>query len=264
LTFNRQEDGLRLGCLTIWPPTTSESRCSIFEDLADLFGAEYSHEAVRLFKEALGQDGVSGRVSVDAEAGHVAIFMGKAIAVDVALAILTRARADLARPSDDTISAARREIAAWKKPTPRPWKAGDFFSFRLRDGAFAFGQVLADLVVNARAGARQPTCVLLEAHATAGQMALETLASLRPLAILHVSQDHLDSGRWVVMGNAPPVLPAYEGPCGHPFQRGGISWDGLEELAHAWFGLAPWNAYADEDYLDRYLLPGVLRPNRRP
>lgn len=42
---------------------------------------------------------------------------------------------------------------------------------------------------------------------------------------------------------------------------GSRSWDGLAELARAWFGHAPWNAYADEDYLSQHLLKGVTRPS---
>lgn len=62
------------------------------------------------------------------------------------------------------------------------------------------------------------------------------------------------------MGSLKPLADPYKGPCGHPSEVGGRSWDGLEVLANAFFGLAPWNAFAKETYLDGFLLAGVGRP----
>ena len=80
------------------------------------------------------------------------------------------------------------------------------------------------------------------------------------LAVLHVNEDHLTAGEWPIIGHLQPMAEPYSGPCGHPFKTGGRSWDGLETLANAYFGLAPWNAFHKDDYLDAFLLPGVLRP----
>lgn len=82
----------------------------------------------------------------------------------------------------------------------------------------------------------------------------------KPISILHVHDVHLNDGTWKVIGNIKAILPPGSGPCGVRGAVGSIDWDGLETLANAWHGLKPWNKYYKEDYLDRFLLKGVTRP----
>ena len=92
---------------------------------------------------------------------------------------------------------------------------------------------------------------------------MEAALRSRVLSILHLGSDCLDKGTWRVVGKAPPRAAPDSGPGGKMFEVGSTSYGSggvLQDLAEACFGLSPWNAYADQNWLDSMLMAGVKRP----
>ena len=246
-------DRVALGAVTVYLPDASEPACWCSTDLAALFGVATSADAVTRLREAWRQRG-RGRLDLDAEADAVLVRAGKdAIIAAVVLIQELAGRALDAGVVDDT----RRALRAYRRPAARPWRVGDVFTIPLPDGSSGFGQVLWEDTFAAGSGVRAPTCALLDHRATGGVPELLELVTAPTVAILHVASRHLDRGTWRVVGNHPPVDDPFAGPHGRPGTPGAVSWDGLEVLAAAWFGLTPWNAWAVP--YERSLLPG-----RRP
>jgi hypothetical protein len=248
-----------LGAVTIRPPSTNEARCSLFEDLAGIMGVETNEEAVERLETGWLR---RGHQPLDIDGGDTALILaGQDVIVEVALLI-----DELAAPSHrgnvtpEEVARVRGTVSAWTQPERVPWAVGDVFAIPLADGTFAFGQVLWEYDFGRNSTMRAPTCLLLGHRASTSAAETATLLASPAIAILHVSSENLDLGRWVVVGRAKPARRPFSGPCGRPDAVGSTSWDGLEILANAWHGLAAWNDYGRDDYLDRFLLRGISRP----
>lgn len=242
-------ESIELGFLTIDLPTASDARFHVMHDLAGAFGLEFNADAVERLRAAWKAGGRRGRLGIDHEADFVFVDAGRDAILEAAVLIHELAGKPLP-PAE--VELARAALARRRRPKAKPWRVGDLFALPLGDGTFGFGQVLGDW----------PSCSLVELRAPSPAATPEAVLAARRLAILHVQRRSLDDGRWIVVGHASPAVDPFSGPCGHPYQVGGISWDGLEELAGAWWGLTPWNRYDREDYLDEYLLAGVGRSPR--
>ena len=251
------EDSIQVGLLSIELPDVSEARCHLMHDLTELFGVETNQDALEHFRVAWREAGHKGRLDLDCESDFVFIYAGRDAILEAAALIHTLAGKPL--PAAE-LAAARAQLRAHKRPKPRRWNVGDVFAVPLIDGSLGFGQVLWEQDFAAGSGLRAPTCALFELHASAAPGDLDEVVTSRTIAILHEPSRALDSARWQVLGNRPPANAPFSGPCGQPGKVGAVSGDHLEQLANAYHGLAPWNAYYKDDYLDFYLLPGITRP----
>jgi hypothetical protein len=246
-------DAVRLGAIEIVLPTAGEPNCYIFHDLATLFGDDYNSEALDRFKAEWKKRRKRGRLDLDCEADAVAIYGGREAILEAATIICELATPNVARPSRDEIEVAR---TALKRPPRVQWQVGDVFAAPLVDGSFAIGQVLWEMTFAKGFQGRAPTVALFEHRTTSPAVVnLDDAITARTLAILHVQSDALDIGTWRVLGRRLVVDDPHSGPC---TSRHGLrtSWDGLEILANAWYGLTPWT----DRYLDDFLMPGVKRP----
>lgn len=257
---------IRLGELEINLPGVSDPSCSIVHDLAGLLGLEFNHHAEEQLKRAWVRGAQSGVLDLDHEADSVSIHAGRDAIVRVAVLIHELADPPLVLDPAE-VERVRKLVRRHRRPKPYAWRVGELFQVPLADGRYCFGQVLWEQDFAAGSKLRAPTCTLLEhvtAHA-AGPDALpsdtlEEILTARTVAILHVGSDHLDSQRWKVVGWHEPMDDPFSGPCGTPGKAGCVSWDGLETLANAYWGLQAWNPFYRDDYLDRFLLAGVERP----
>lgn len=249
--MSNQHQSYVLGSVKIHGPTASEKRCSIFMDLAELFNAECTSDAVEILKSKWKESGKKGKLDIDAESDYVSILTSKSAIVDLALLIndISSIKYEL-----NNVNEVRKIIKGWKQPEPYAWEIGDIFTFQLNNGTFAYGQVLDKTYYNA------PTCLLFSYKSEEVEKDIKTVINSKPISILHVQADHLNDGSWKVIGNTKVVLPPGSGPCGARGSIGSIDWDGLETLANAWHGLKPWNKYYKEDCLEKFLLKGVARP----
>jgi len=246
---------LKIGVLTIRLPDESKSTFRLKHDLAQVMGLEYNHEAMSLLKKALGDESLSNeQIEVTHEADAVYVETPKANHMARALEVLLRvASAGALGYSAEDISDATKAMNRHVRPPATPWKVGDVFAISMADETFGFGQVLGKHL-------EQPTCALFDARADRPLADIEEVVTSPTIAILHCDAKHLLSGRWQVIGNAPPVNDPWSGPCGH--RSFGRTWGGLGELAEAWFGLRPWNGLSDAKFYEGFLLPGVKRPEK--
>ncbi len=250
-----------LGRIRIWLPTASQSKFGIFMDLATEFGLEFNRDAETKLREAWRASGARGRLDIDAESDRVSILAGRDSILEVATLIqhltVPSRRTSLSRQD---IEQVKRVIRVHKRPPRVSWKVGDAFSIRLRDGSNAFGQILWESAPASSQSLRAPICALFDYRAGQDLVQTASLLKTRIVTVLHILGQELDDGRWPIVGTGELAADPFSGPCGRPGEVGSRSWDGLEEIANAWFGLAPWNAYFKDDYLDGWLMPGVRRP----
>jgi hypothetical protein len=246
------QDFYVLGAVEIAGPSVSEKRCSIFIDLADLFNTQLTSEAVDIVKRRWKESSNKGKLDIDTEADYVSITTSRNAIID--LALLINEIAGINDISQEDIEQAKKIIKIWQQPAPALWKTGDIFSFKLKNGHYGYGQVLNKTEQNV------PTCLLFSYQSNTEAENIQEVIESTAISILHVQENHLNEGKWKIVGNTNPLLPADAGPCGARGAIGSRQWDGLEILANAWHGLEPWNAFYKEDYLDEYLLSGVTRP----
>lgn len=244
-----------LGSIKICGPTSREKRCNIFVNLAALFGCEFNKEAALKLQTEWKKMAFKAKLDIDSESDFVSIYVSKSAVVELAV-LINQMAIEKHALDQELIESVRNEIKKWKAPEPFQWNIGDIFYLVLSENLLAYGQVLG----NFRGIA--PTCVLFEYFTESPTLNISTVLNARPLAILHVSSDHLDDNKWIVIGNSKPVLNPNSGPCGERGAVGSRDWDGLEILAKAWCALKPWNQYYKENYLDEFLLSGVCRPQR--
>ncbi len=145
------------------------------------------------------------------------------------------------------------------KKKKQKWLEGDIFLVPQSDSSFSVGQVLriTKKVLNS------VICSFYDLKAT-DSIDLEQLNEERLIAILFTTSDLLDSGDWRIMGRAEPLhldlAPRAElnlkKLVGTKIIGSGI----VIKFLDAFYGLRPWDGFADPAYFDKLL----LSPNRKP
>jgi hypothetical protein len=135
---------------------------------------------------------------------------------------------------------------------------GSVFLIPLSDGGQAVGQVTA----YEPAMLNSVSCILTSLRTWAPGVSIPESSVI---ASLFTTYDLLTNGRWEILGNA--AIPITQADL--PYERlRSAGWVGakmtgsrnVEAFVNAWFGLAPWDDWADPNYLDRLLFRGVGRP----
>lgn len=250
-----EREGIPFGPIQINVPDANQGGFSIFHDLAGVFGLEYQNEAAKALKAALKD--VKPRANIDHESDYTHITSSNpATVVEVVKAIQGLAspeqRASLDIDMDDLLE--RLEFAKRNRPKPKPWEVGDVFCFSLKDGTYAYGQVLRKSWC---------TCSLMDKRSTEPETDPRWFREARVLAIFHMQGDRLNTGQWRVLFNLSPKIDPDSGHGGRFPGIGSISYGGggtLENLANAYWGQSLWNIMYMDDYYDRMLQPGIMRP----
>jgi hypothetical protein len=141
------------------------------------------------------------------------------------------------------------------------WKAGDNFVVPLADDTLAQGQVLG-YELHALDSA---ICAFSSRRFQTVPPALGPIAESTLIAVLFVTRDLLDRGRWPIVDNAS--VPSWqrflnvEGLRRKGFVGAKIYGSGIvADFLSAYHRLLPWNAYFDPNYLDELLLSPDLKP----
>jgi hypothetical protein len=250
--MSKNQKHLEIGHIKIHGPTFSDKKCSIFEDLAELFKCETNFDAAKLLKDEWELLDKKGKIDLDSESDFVSILMAKSQSIDLAILINKLAGKNIDKK---VITSAKKELKTWKQPEAFLWKAGDVFYIGLTESIVVYGQVLSD-------DDKMPTCALFSYFTKTPTNNIDAILSSKAITILHVSDDYLNDQSWVVIGNRTSSLDISAAPCGISGEIGSKYWDGLKILARAWHGLDPWNRYYKENYLDEKLLEGVSRPDK--
>lgn len=140
------------------------------------------------------------------------------------------------------------------------WEFGDIFAVPLTDGSFGACQAAYDVMPHV------VDCAFfsLRFHTLPVQAPAVTPEDV--IALLAVWKNPLKNGSWPKIGHASPVLPASSFPNQLLIQKAngvGVKHSNeplIEGFLSAWHALQPWNTLYEEDYYDKLLAPGVVRP----
>ena len=140
-----------------------------------------------------------------------------------------------------------------QKPLP-----GSVFQVPLNDGSYGTGQVIAyePQMLNS------VSCIFSDLRLwSSGEIPTRSI-----IASLFTTHDLLTKGRWKIIGQAPISISRDDHPFEHlrPQRWIGAKMIGsgiVEDFMNAWFGLHPWDDWADPCYLDRLLFRDRTRPD---
>jgi hypothetical protein len=263
LALMQEESTLKAFAFDIYLPDESSSRFYIFHDLAELFGEEFNYDALRRLRKLLAEDpgNPKRKLTSDHESDVVSLSASKPEVIWLVSRVINENSVPKYKKdyTDGEYEEVLERLKAWKRPKPKKWGTGDFFYFELSNGELAYGQVLGKEYTT-------PTCALFEAKSR-GILSVEDIRKSRVISILHLGSDLLDKGLWKVIGPGKLVAHPDSSSLGKRGSVGTTSFGGgmaLQELAEAYFGLAPWNVgYCGDDYYyDKQLMSGVTRPSQ--
>ena len=149
------------------------------------------------------------------------------------------------------------------KRARQPWDIGDVFTVPTSDGRYAVGQAI-DYPGPLRSVAVALFAHILNTHAAA---LVQDVSSAKLISAVFTSDDLLESGRWHVAGRKPVTIPAAMFPGEHTLARGGvgnkvIGSANLAAFVEAYFGLGPWDRFADPTYMDQLLISRDKKPKK--
>lgn len=140
------------------------------------------------------------------------------------------------------------------------WREGDVFSIEQRDGLCSIGQVIEPLMKNV------VSCAFYDIRLPCAEVAGPFDLPVKHLiAVLSVSREQLDFGKWKVVDHRTVAIDSELWP-NEEFRNerwiGAKIYDAsiVEELLDAYNGLVPWDDWHDPEYLDKLL----ASPERKP
>jgi len=141
------------------------------------------------------------------------------------------------------------------------WQAGDNFLVPLEDGSYSQGQVLTYEVQ----ALNSAVCAFSGVRFESAPDHLDAIPEKDLIAVLFVTRDLLDSGRWHIVSNGPTAPWQKFLDIGELKSKGfiGVTIHGSGIVANflsAFHKLLPWNCYRDPAYFDKLL----ISPDRRP
>ncbi len=143
----------------------------------------------------------------------------------------------------------------------KQWVAGDNFLVPLEDGTYGQGQVLSyeEHAMNSA------ICAVSSVRFSEIPTRLEIIPEERLLAVLFVTRDLLDSGRWHIVNNGPIISWEKYIEIHAMRNKGyiGVAIEGSRIVANflsAYHKLVPWNKYYDPEYFDKLLISRDRKP----
>ncbi|WP_066073431.1 Imm26 family immunity protein [Neobacillus soli] len=246
------ETTCNLGEIEILLPDASNSYFFIDEDLAELFKLETNNEALKLLRKTAREKmdpNIYKHIGFDYESSAVIIrTTNAALILEIVLVINELANVNL---TADEINVTKNQLLSHKRPKKQKWKVGDIFQIPLEDGTYAFGQIVWKNYT-------QPVCGLFDINKKVVPT-LEEIIDNPFISILTLTTTSIDNHSWKVIGNMNVEIQKDEVP--KSIDNESFSSGLLQDLANAFYGITPWNIYAEEDCFDQMLLPAVKRPS---
>lgn len=234
---------IELKYVTLHSPDELLAYWFISHDFAEALGVEYSRDAARALKKAIGPK--LARIDYEADVVIVRISRGENV-IPTLTAIYDRLGWDKAELAD-----VAKQVAVFKRPRRRKIAVGDVFLIPLGADLFGLGQVL-DIIYTA------PTVAVFTCLGTADDLSENDISDCQALTILHIHGNSLYKGDWRVIGTAPVRLDPASGPGRKLGEVGSSSWgrDGpITHLLLAHAGRRPWElGYQDPTYLRSLVL----------
>lgn len=246
----------KLGKIEILLPDASTSYFFINKDLAESFKLETNNEALKLLRKTVREKmepNLYKRIGFDYESSAVIIrTTNPELILEIASVINELSNISV---TTDEISITKNQLLSHKRPKKQKWKVGDIFHIPLEDGSYAFGQVVWKSYTH-------PVCGLFNLNKQ-GVPSLDEILNTPFISVLSLTPNLLDNHKWKVLGNMDVriqkknVSKKFNGSSniGSTDFTSGV----LEDLANAFYGVTPWNVFAEEDFFDQVLLPTVIR-----
>lgn len=143
------------------------------------------------------------------------------------------------------------------------WKSGDIFTVKLSNGKFCIGQILDLQMENV------VRCALFnETYSTINELFVNELCSLKKLiSLLATTREQLDYDVWKIIGNKNVEVAREKYPNEQFRDKGWIGakiYDTaiVETFLEAYFGLIPWDSWADPQYFDKLLIDKTKKPDK--
>jgi hypothetical protein len=142
------------------------------------------------------------------------------------------------------------------------WAIGDIFVVELMDGTYTIGQIVGQ----ERPVLNSVSIALFEVKCGSQELAKNVLIpQSRLFSVLFATRDLLDSGKWAVVGTRSILIRPEQFPFEHLRDAGfvGAKIIGsaiVTAFLNAYYGLAPWDAWKDPNYLDSFLVTAEKKP----
>lgn len=140
------------------------------------------------------------------------------------------------------------------------WNAGDVFVIRLKDNSYISGQILDSPMKNV------VSCAIFNERSETISPISECCNKGNLISLVATSREQLDYWVWKVIGSKEIAVSKEEYPIEKYRDNGWVGariYDAsiVEEFADAFYGLTPWDDWADPAYLDNLLYKIELRPD---
>lgn len=224
-----------IGKFKIYLPDENSKQFYIFCDLADLFNLEFQSDAVSLLRKQLKEIELKPKPNIDYEADRTSIRTGNYSTILSVARIVNQLSNNKEASDFDDENWVRLEekFKNWKRPKPQEWKEDDIFSLPLKDGTFAFGQVLVK-------DKFKKTFALFDLKSDAETIDLRQLKKVKPITILHLLGTKLNDRSWKVIGTTNKLADPANGPWGDSYTKSGSA-NFLDSIAnYYWFGETKW------------------------
>lgn len=131
---------------------------------------------------------------------------------------------------------------------------GDVFLIELDEKSYVIGQVVI--------GGNDVVLVALTNHRLTDWNISISFNKKDVIAILFVTTNHFEKKMWKIVDNRNVIIDFNTLEHTDASEIGAISYTSpmIQKFAKAYFGLQPWNGYADPEEFDKMLIKGVTRP----
>lgn len=236
-----------IGSFKIYLPDENSKQFYIFCDLAELIGEDYQGDAVSKLKKKINELDLKPKPNLDYESDRTSIRTSNFKTIIESAKIIDQLSSDDFKSNLQTEDWQRIEdrLKNWKRPQPQDWNENDVFSITLKDGTFAFGQVLTKEKY-------KKTFALFDLKSDKQEIDINQLKKADPLTILHLMGLKLNDKSWTVVGQLDTKLAnPLKGPWGSNYGTTGT--DGyLESIAnYYWFKEHDWK---DENSLKKLIM----------
>ncbi len=229
------------GSFNISLPDENSKQFYIFCDLTKIFGDEFQNDSVSKLRKSLKKIDLKPAPSIDYEADRTSIRTSNyntiiQVAKSIVDLSINKYKSNLEKEDWNKIE---DRLKNWERPKPQNWKEKDIFSINLKDGTYAFGQVLTKEKF-------KKTFVLFDLKSAEKNIELNLLKKAKPLTILHLMGLKLNDRSWTIIGELESKLAnPKKGPWENNY--GKTRTDGfLESIAnYYWFGECKWKNEAD-------------------
>lgn len=143
------------------------------------------------------------------------------------------------------------------------WSSGDCFLVPLVDQSHSLGQIISE----ERGALNSVICAFFRVRVEGPvEGATNALLDEDLISVLFTSRDKLDDGSWVVIRRLPVFDVSRHVDLADLRRKNYVGTKvigsaNVRQFLDAFFGLAPWNAFADPKYFDKLLVSGARSDN---